>query len=67
MEPIVSNTQNHPSLVLTHASAPLTHPVEVMNEFGEKYQLAIPSERALTVYVDKRELITLMTLGARPE
>ena len=67
MEPIVSNTQNHPSLVLTQASAPLTHPVQVMNEFGQKYELAIPSERALTVYVDKRELITLMTLGARPE
>lgn len=67
MENIVSNTQRHPTLVLTQASAPLTHPVEVMNEFGEKYHLAIPSERALTVYVDKRELITLMTLGARPE
>ena len=67
MEPILSNSLRHPSLVLTQASAPLTHAVEVMNEFGEKYELAIPSERALTVYVDKRELITLMTLGARPE
>jgi len=56
-----------PPLVLTQASAALTHTVEVVNEFGEKYELAIPSERALTVYVDKRELITLMTLGARPE
>jgi FdhD protein len=54
-------------LRLTQASAPLTHEVEVVNEFGERYALAIPSERALTVYVDKRELITLMTLGARPE
>ena len=54
-------------LFLTQASAPLTHAVQVMNEFGELYELAIPSERALTVYVDKRELITLMTLGARPE
>jgi FdhD protein len=67
MEPMLSNSHRHPSLVLTQASAPLTHAVEVMNEFGEKYELAIPSERALTVYVDKRELITLMTLGARPE
>ena len=54
-------------LHLTQASAPLTHAVQVMNEFGEQYELSIPSERALTVYVDKRELITLMTLGARPE
>jgi formate dehydrogenase assembly factor FdhD len=29
--------------------------------------LSIPAERALTVYVDKRELVTLMTLGAHPE
>ncbi|TXT33109.1 MAG: FdhD protein, partial [Comamonadaceae bacterium] len=29
--------------------------------------VAIPAERALTVYVDKRELVTLMTLGAHPE
>lgn len=57
----------HKPLYLTQASAALTHAVEVMNEFGERYALSIPSERALTVYVDKRELITLMTLGARPE
>ena len=56
-----------PPLRLTEASAALTHTVDVVNEFGETYQLAIPSERALTVYVDKRELITLMTLGAHPE
>jgi FdhD protein len=58
---------SNPSLYLTQTNAALTHVVEVVNEFGEKYALAIPSERALTVYVDKRELITLMTLGARPE
>jgi FdhD protein len=38
-----------------------------VNEFGESTALAIPSERPLTVYVDKHELVTLMTLGARPE
>jgi FdhD protein len=54
-------------LHLTQASAALTHLVQVVNEFGEHYELAIPSERALTVYVDKRELITVMTLGAYPE
>ncbi|RFO98082.1 sulfurtransferase FdhD [Rhodoferax lacus] len=57
----------HAPLYLTQASAALTHSVDVVNEFGETYQLAIPSERALTVYVDKRELITVMTLGAHPE
>ncbi|MES2979612.1 MAG: formate dehydrogenase accessory sulfurtransferase FdhD [Pseudomonadota bacterium] len=52
---------------LTSASAPLTCEVEAFNEFGERQLVAIPAERALTVYVDKRELVTLMTLGAHPE
>ncbi len=52
---------------LTRASAPLTREVTVVNEHGETSTLSIPAERALTVYVDKRELVTLMTLGAQPE
>jgi len=38
-----------------------------VNEFGETDRISIPAERALTIYVDKRELVTLMTLGANPE
>jgi FdhD protein len=53
--------------LLTEARAPLTHRIEVVNELGEVQPLAIPAERPLTVYVDKRELVTLMTLGERPE
>jgi FdhD protein len=52
---------------LTQARVPLTHTVEVLNESGQSHALHIPAERALTVYVDKRELVTLMTLGAKPE
>lgn len=52
---------------LTAAAAPMTHEVEVLDEFGTRRRIAIPAERALTVYVDKRELVTLMTLGAAPE
>ena len=52
---------------LTQARAPLTRAIEVLNEHGETENLSIPAERALTVYVDKRELVTLMTLGAQPE
>ena len=52
---------------LTHAQAPLTCEVDAVNEYGEVHKVAIPAERALTVYVDKRELVTLMTLGAHPE
>jgi len=52
---------------LTRAHAPLTHAVEIVNELGEREQVQIPAERPLTIYVDKRELVTLMTLGAQPE
>jgi FdhD protein len=56
-----------PTPVLTEARAPLTEAVQAVNELGESEAVAIPAERPLTVYVDKRELVTLMTLGARPE
>ena len=52
---------------LTHARAPLTRTVPVRNEFGEASETQIPAERALTIYLDKQELVTLMTLGAEPE
>ena len=52
---------------LTRAQAPLTRRVSVRNEFGEVSETSIPAERALTVYLDKRELVTLMTLGGDPE
>jgi FdhD protein len=56
-----------PQLHLTQARVPLTRDVEVMNPYGGRETIAIPAERDLTVYVDKRELVTLMTLGAQPE
>ncbi len=52
---------------LTSARVPLTREIAVVNEFGEQSSAAIPAERDLTIYVDKRELVTLMTLGAHPE
>src|SRR3954462_11343828 len=52
---------------LTDARAPLTRSVAIVNEHGETETVSIPAERDLTVYVDKRELVTLMTLGAHPE
>ncbi|MFZ2388652.1 MAG: formate dehydrogenase accessory sulfurtransferase FdhD [Polaromonas sp.] len=52
---------------LTQAQAPLTSEIDAVNEYGEVHKVSIPAERALTVYVDKRELVTLMTLGANPE
>ena len=54
-------------LHLTEARAPLTREIDAQDEFGRHRRIAIPAERPLTVYVDKRELVTLMTLGAAPE
>jgi FdhD protein len=52
---------------ITHSHESLTRTVQVCNEFGEHSDTAIPAERALTIYLDKKELVTLMTLGAEPE
>lgn len=53
--------------LLSHATVDLTRQVEVIDERGRMSMISIPAERPLTVYVDKRELVTLMTLGSAPE
>ena len=52
---------------LTHATRPLTFTVEARNERGENLPTEIAGEHPLTLYVDKREIVTLMTLGHAPE
>jgi FdhD protein len=52
---------------LSAARAEPLQAIEVLDEFGERRRIHIPAERALTVYADRRELVTLMTLGAHPE
>ena len=52
---------------LSDARAVLTRDILSIDERGRRKVLAIPAERPLTVYVDKRELVTLMTLGSAPE
>ncbi|TSE30345.1 Sulfurtransferase FdhD [Tepidimonas thermarum] len=56
-----------PGVRLSAAAAPLTRAVGVIDEFGQRRTIHIPAERDLTIYVDRRELVTLMTLGAQPE
>lgn len=56
-----------PAPILSTASVDPLHEIEILDEYGERRRLFIPLERPLTVYVDRRELVTLMTLGARPE
>lgn len=52
---------------ITNASRPLTFDVEAINERGEALATPIAGEHPLTLYVDKREIVTLMTLGQAPE
>ncbi len=59
------NSRHRPQI--TRATRPLTFSVEAHNERGEIVPTEIAGEHALTLYVDKREIVTLMTLGAAPE
>jgi len=52
---------------LTNAARPATFEVEAYNEAGEMVPTAIAGEHPLTLYLDKREIVTLMTLGHAPE
>ena len=52
---------------ITQATRPLTTEVEAINERGECVPTPIAGEHPLTLYIDKREIVTLMTLGQAPE
>ena len=52
---------------LTDAARPATFTVASINEHGETVDTPIAGEHALTLYVDKEEILTIMTLGAAPE
>lgn len=52
---------------LSAAAAPLLADVEVLDETGSRRRIHIPTERPLTIFLDKAEVVTLMTLGAAPE
>jgi len=52
---------------LTDAGLKATANVVSVNEYNQPVEGAIAVERALTLYLDKREIVTLMTLGNHPE
>ena len=55
------------NIQMSSASVPLVHEVQIMDEAGRMKTAHIPGERPLTIYLDKREVVTLMTLGSAPE
>ena len=52
---------------MTNAGLAPTHPVVAVDEYGHARDLHIAGEFPLTLKVDGRELVTLMTLGTHPE
>jgi FdhD protein len=61
----LKNTVAKPQL--TDAARPATTEVEAFNERGEMVPTSVAGEHPLTLYLDKREIVTLMTLGHAPE
>jgi FdhD protein len=53
--------------LITQSARPAMVTIEAINEHGETVPTAIAGEHPLTVYVDKCEVVTLMTLGSAPE
>ena len=52
---------------ITHAGLSPTHPVTAVDEHNATREVEVPGESPLTLYVDGREIVTLMTIGAHPE
>jgi len=52
---------------MTQASLAPTHEVAALDEYGDQRCLHIAGEFPLTIKIDGRELVTLMTLGTFPE
>ncbi len=52
---------------ITDAGLAFSSTVDVVDEQGQTRQIDLVGERALTLYVDKQEIVTLMTMGTHPE
>lgn len=52
---------------MTNAGLDASAPVSAVDEFCKIRTSYIAAERPLTIYLDKREIVTVMTLGTQPE
>jgi FdhD protein len=52
---------------MTNAGLPPTQAVDAIDEYQNRREMHIADERPLTIYVDRYEIVTLMTLGTQPE
>ena len=67
MHTMTTVKETHPRPRLSQAGLEPIHYCEVFDNFGKPRQAAIPGESPLTIKVDGREVVTLMTLGSNPE
>jgi len=63
----VNAPNEHYRPLLSDAARPSTFNVKSVDENCQTKDTPIAGEHPLTLYVDKREILTLMTLGAAPE
>ncbi|MEL7291076.1 MAG: formate dehydrogenase accessory sulfurtransferase FdhD [Pseudomonadota bacterium] len=56
-----------PTIIKTSENPLQTIEVDVFDEYGERLTKQIACERPLTVMLNWKEVVTLMTLGSRPE
>lgn len=56
-----------PNIELSQAACASTYSVKAFDESGTERTIEVSGEHELALFLDKRELVTLMTLGAAPE
>ncbi|MEC9329242.1 MAG: formate dehydrogenase accessory sulfurtransferase FdhD [Pseudomonadota bacterium] len=66
-EPALRKTTTSHRPVMSDEGLDPTHPVTARDEYGDQRNLRIAGEFPLTIKVDHREVVTLMTLGTYPE
>jgi FdhD protein len=52
---------------MSHAGLSNSAPAVAVDELGKPRTIQLVGERALTIFVDKQEIVTLMTIGSHPE
>jgi len=58
---------NESKIDLSNSKRPDTAEINVVDEYNNERSFSITGELPLTIYVDKKEIVTLMTLGHYPE
>ncbi len=58
---------NKTKIDISNSKRPLASEINVFDEYNKKRTFPITGELPLTIYVDKKEIVTLMTLGHYPE